>query len=201
MKIIGITGGVGSGKSRVLAYIEETYEAVICQADQVAWDLQAPGEVCYQAIVDYFGTDILNENLTINRKLLAEIVFTDLNKLHKLNAIMHPAVKAKINELIKIERKKRTRIFVLEAALLIEEHYDEICDELWYISTDEKIRRDRLKQSRNYSDEKISSIFATQLSEQEFRNKCQRVILNNGLFEETQEQIDEYMIQLGVNSR
>ena len=64
MRIIGITGGVGSGKSRVLSYIEEKYEAVICQADHVAWELQKPGKSCYIEIVKHFGTAILNADGT-----------------------------------------------------------------------------------------------------------------------------------------
>lgn len=197
MKIIGITGGVGSGKSRVLSYIEEEHQAVICQADHVAWEIQKPGQSCYKQIVDEFGTGILNEDQTINRKALGQIVFSNDAKLLVLNAIMHPAVKEAIKSTIQEERAKGTDLFVLEAALLIEEHYDEICDELWYIYTDESIRRNRLKESRQYSDEKIDSIMASQLSEEVFRAECQRIIENSGAFEVTAKQIDDAIEQLG----
>lgn len=197
MKIIGITGGVGSGKSRVLSYIEEKHQAVICQADHVAWEIQKPGKRCYDQIVEEFGTSILNEDQTINRKELGQIVFHNEKKLLRLNAIMHPAVKETIKNTIQEERAKGTKIFVLEAALLIEEHYDEICDELWYIYTDESIRRIRLKESRQYSDEKIDSIMASQLSEEVFRAECQRIIENSGAFELTAKQIDDAIEQLG----
>ena len=80
---------------------------------------------------------------------------------------------------------------ILEAALLIEEHYDEICDELWYIYTSEENRRLRLKESRGYSDEKIDNIFASQLSEAEYRSACQKCIDNNGTVEHTYMQIEE----------
>ena len=197
MKIIGITGGVGSGKSRVLSYMEEKHQAVICQADHVAWKIQEPGQECYHKIVEEYGTSILNEDKTINRKALGQIVFHNDGKLLVLNAIMHPAVKEAIKCAIEDEKAKGTELFVLEAALLIEEHYDEICDELWYIYTDEQIRRNRLKESRQYSDEKIDAIMATQLSEDVFRRECQRVIENSEEFEKTAKQIDGAIEQLG----
>ena len=198
MKIIGITGGVGSGKSRVLSYIEETYSCTICQADHVAWELQKPGESGYVQIVDYFGKKVLNEDQTLNRKALGEIVFSNEKELHRLNEIMHPAVKTRICELIAEHKQKGTKLFVLEAALLIEEHYDEICDELWYIYTDEQNRRERLKISRGYSDEKIDSMMKTQLSEEMFRKKCKVVIDNSSDFEYTCVQIQEAIKKLEI---
>ncbi len=195
MKIIGITGGVGSGKSRVLSYMKEQFGAVICQADHVAWALQEPGQRCHMEIIERFGNDILNEDGTINRKKLGQIVFRDKKQLLVLNGIMHPAVKETIVETIQSEKEKGTSYFVLEAALLLEDDYNQICDELWYIYADEKIRRLRLKESRAYSDEKIDAIMASQLSEATFREKCQVMIDNSGDFEDTCSQIDKAMKQ------
>ncbi len=199
MKVIGITGGVGSGKSRVLSYLEEKHHAVICQADHVAWELQKPGQECYLEIVEHFGTSILNEDTTINRKALGQIVFGNDAQLQVLNAIMHPAVKCEIKNRILQEKDNGTKLFILEAALLIEEHYDEICDELWYIYTSEPIRRQRLKDSRQYSDEKIDAIMATQLSEEMFRKACKNVIENNGTFDGTCAKLDDAIEKLGEN--
>ena len=199
MKVIGITGGIGSGKSRVLSYLEEKHHAVICQADQVAWDLQEPGQKCHLEIIEHFGTGILNQDTTINRKTLGQIVFHDEAQLSVLNGIMHPAVKIEIQKRISQEKEKGTKLFFLEAALLIEEHYDEICDELWYIYTSEPIRRQRLKESREYSDEKIDAIMASQLSEESFRKACKIVIENNDVFEETCKRLDDAIEALGEN--
>ncbi len=201
MKVIGITGGIGSGKSRVLSFLEETHHAVVCQADKVAWELQRPGESCYQEIVMQFGSGILNADTTIDRKALGQIVFANETKLLQLNAIMHPMVKCEIKKRISRERERGTLIFVIEAALLIEEHYDEICDELWYIYTDEQIRRQRLKADRGYNDEKIDAVMAAQLSEEMFRKKCKRVIENSGAFEETCAQLNDAIEKLGENLR
>lgn len=199
MKIIGITGGVGSGKSRVLSYIEETFSCVICQADHVAWELQRPGEDGYVKIVEHFGKEILNADGTINRSALGQIVFSDEKELFALNGIMHPAVKEEIQNRILAEKERGTELFVLEAALLIEDHYDLICDELWYVFTKETVRRERLKASRGYSDEKIDSMMATQLSEEVFRKHCKVVIDNSGDFEYTCVQIQEAIKKIGEN--
>mgnify|MGYP003294873573 CR=1 FL=1 len=178
MKIIGITGGVGSGKSRVLSFLEEKYKAVICQADHVAWKLQEPGQKSYIDIVEYFGKSILNENQTINRGLLGKIVFNDVTKLQKLNEITHPAVKNYIKEQINIEKEKGSQFFIIEAALLLEDHYDEICDEIWYIHTDVEKRIQRLMSSRGYTREKAVSIINNQASEEFFRSHADCVIEN-----------------------
>lgn len=193
MKIIGITGGVGSGKSRVLAHLEQEYGATICQADHVAWELQRQGALCYKEIVKTFGYEILDENLDIDRRKLGEIVFSDKEKLFALNAIMHPAVKQSILKQIASEKEKGTLLFVLEAALLLEDGYDVICDELWYVYADEAVRRMRLKQARAYSEEKIDAIMAAQVSEEVYRNGCQKVIDNSGSFEETKAQLKEIL--------
>ena len=190
MRIIGITGGVGSGKSQVLSFMKERYGAVICQADQVAWKLQEPGSVCYEKIVAHFGTDILRTDRTINREILGGIVFGNAEEMAVLNGIVHPEVKAHIKEKIATEKNMGTSCFVLEAALLLEDHYDEICHELWYIYTREEIREARLMESRGYSREKVQQIFSSQLKEAEYRKHCSVVIDNNEGLEEMQRQID-----------
>ncbi len=188
MKIIGITGGVGSGKSRVLSYLETTYGASICQADHVAWELQKPGTECYREIVTCFGSGILSSDppgAPIDRAKLGQIVFADAERLAKLNAIMHPAVKQEMKRRIRQEAERGAKLFVLEAALLIEDDYGAICDELWYIYASESVRRQRLKESRKYSDAKIDDIMAAQLPEEVFRKECDRVVDNSGEFDYT----------------
>jgi len=119
------------------------------------------------------------------------VIFSDDNKRKKLNAIVHPAVKNYVRKQYQLEKERGTiQVLVLEAALLIEGHFDEICDELWYIYTSEENRRARLKASRGYSDEKIDGIFKSQLQEEEFRKATQVVIDNNNTVEETFRQID-----------
>ena len=104
-----------------------------------------------------------------------------------------------IKKAIKREEENETNIFIVEAALLIEDKYDEICDELWYIYADEETRMERLKQNRGYSEEKCRSIFRNQLSEDEFSNHCDFEIDNSDDFEKTKEQIQQKMQRMQID--
>ena len=194
MMTIGITGGVGAGKSQVLTYIEENYNCKVIRADEVAHLLEEPGHKCYERIVAFLGTDILQEDKTIDKRKMAAAIFTDEKKLIAINEILHPEVKTYILEQIQQENEKQENDFLfVEAALLIEEHYDEILDEIWYIHADTEVRSKRLMESRQYSAEKIADIMGKQLSEEEFRKHCSVVIVNNGDLTVTYKQIDAIM--------
>lgn len=192
MKFIGITGGVGAGKSEILHYLETKDGVKVMLADEIAHELMFPGTDCYQKLKDRFrNEDIWSEDGSFDRKKLAAVIFSDEGKRETLNGIVHPAVKRYIRTVAEAEREKgELKILVLEAALLIEEHYDEICDELWYIYTREDIRRERLMASRGYSTEKVDRIFASQLTEEVYREHCRVVIDNNGSVAEAFAQID-----------
>lgn len=193
MKIIGITGGVGSGKSKVLDCLEQEFCAKVYQADEVAKELQKKGHSCYDAMVAYFGEQILDATGEIDRPKLAGIVFKDEEKLLRLNQMVHPAVREYLVSEIERQKKEKTDYFIIEAALLLENDYRAICDEIWYIHTSEEVRRQRLKESRGYDDQKISEIIASQLPESEFFAKCDAVVENDGDFEETRRQIGELL--------
>lgn len=194
MLIIGITGGVGAGKSSVLQYMEANYKCRVILADDVGNRVKLPGEICYNQLVELLGRDILNEEGYIDRNRMASLIFSDKELLAKVNAIIHPAVKEYI--LTEIEKEKQAQVydfFFIEAALLIECGYGEHVDELWYIHASEDVRRARLKASRGYSDEKVSQIINGQLKEEEFRESCQ-VVIDNGMdLEETKKQIDKLL--------
>ena len=215
MKFIGITGGVGAGKSAILSYLANKPNTKVLLADEIAHDLMEPGTECYHAIVEAFagedifeaveeipsdvidtfrtaeGVSLVDVEPAFDRKKLAQVIFSDNTKREQMNAIVHPAVKEYVRKVFAQEQTKgQLDLLVLEAALLIEEKYDEICDELWYIYTNEENRRQRLKESRGYSDEKIDSIFASQLSEEKFRSATSVTIDNNGDLEETYRQIE-----------
>lgn len=193
MRFIGITGGVGAGKSKILGYLAGKKGVRVMLADEIAHELMEPGTECYDRLKERFGQeDIYCEDGHFDRLKLAAVIFADDEKRERLNAIVHPAVKEYVRQQLALERSRGDlKLLVLEAALLIEEHYDEICDELWYIDTSRENRRARLKESRGYSDEKVDRIFDSQLSEEEYRRHCSVVIDNNGLPEQTFERIDE----------
>ena len=193
MKVIGVTGGVGAGKSEILTYIAENWDAAVVETDEVGYLVMRPGKSCFAPIVELFGPGILQEDGTLDRAKIAELVFGDKELLEKLNAIVHPAVKRYIQKAIDRERELDTDIFIVESALLVEDKYNAICDELWYIYADEETRTERLMKKRGYSKEKILSIFANQLSEDEFSEQCDFEIDNSGDFEDTKEQIKRRM--------
>ena len=180
MKVIGITGGVGAGKSSVLALLKEMCSCDIIQADLVARNIYHSGNIGFKKVVDIFGEQIVGEDGEINRPLLADIIFKNPNKRIVLNSIIHPLVKQEIiNQINNHKIAGDVDYCFVEAALLIEDHYDIFMDEIWYIYVSEDERRKRLAASRGYSDEKISDIFKSQLSDAEFRKHADKVI-NNG---------------------
>lgn len=192
MKIIGITGGVGAGKTQVLTYISGKYNCYVILADEVAHKLKEPRQKCYLELVELLGPDILAENGQIDNGRMAEKIFSSESLLKQVNLIIHPAVKAYIlSEIERIRSEGQTDFLFIEAALLIEEGYESIVDELWYIYASEEVRRKRLKASRSYSDEKINAILGNQLSEEEYKEHCRVIINNSEDLKNTYMQIDE----------
>lgn len=196
MKIIGITGGVGAGKTEVLEYLNNRYGATVCQTDQIAKKLQKKGGVCYDAIVQHFGRDILDGKEELDREKLGGIVFADPVQRDILNRIVHPAVKEEVDRLIAQEKRKNTNLFLIESAILIEAQYGDICDEVWYIYVEDSARRNRLFYARGYDSKKIEEIIAAQLPKEQFLKNCDRVIDNNGVFAETMAQLDKIVKDL-----
>lgn len=198
MKVIGITGGVGSGKSALLSYIAEKYSCRIILADEAANRLKQPGEPCYEPLVKVLGTDVLNEDGTINKDKMAERIFHNPDLLARINQIIHPAVKQYIlQEIEKEKNDKRVPFFFIEAALLIEDGYLHIVDEMWYIYAEETVRKQRVKETRNYSDEKTEAIIRSQCTDGNFRKACRVVIDNSGSLEEAYRQIDQNLEGVG----
>ncbi len=194
MKVIGITGGVGSGKTKLLQYLAARFNCRILLADEAAGRLQEPGGVCYMGIVELLGEEILMPDGSIDRHAMAERIFRDETLLSAVNGLVHPAVRAYILRQIDEERQRGSvDFFFLEAALLIECGYDAIVDEMWYVYADVEQRRKRLRAGRGYSDEKIDSILAAQMSDQDYRSQCDFVLDNSRDVTYAYDQIDKKM--------
>ena len=191
MKIIGITGGVGAGKSTVLDYLRGQFHAYVIQADQVGHQVMEPGEICYSQVIALFGEHILKKDKTIDRKAVSDVVFGNEEKLKKLNGIIHPAVRQSVLEEIQLQKEKKTAIVVVEAALLLEEHYEKFCDKVWYVHTDREIRISRLMENRGYSREKSESIISSQAPDEYFAKHADYIIRNNGDIKDTWLQVEE----------
>lgn len=192
MKFIGITGGVGAGKSQILSYIGTHYHCEIYLADQVAHEVKKPGTECFKRLVELLGRDVLGTDGDIDKAKMADCIFAKPRLLKQVNEIVHPAVKEYLlDRLEKARRKGVAELFFVEAALLIEGGYGELVDEMWYIYAREDVRRERLVKSRGYSEEKIARIMGSQLGEEEFRKNCDFVIDNSDGLESTYRQIRE----------
>jgi dephospho-CoA kinase len=192
MKVIGITGGIGAGKSELLSYISAHYRCRIILSDQVANEVKEKGTACYDAIVELLGKSVLEPDGEISRNRMAARIFADKALLTKVNAILHPAVNTFIMDTIEEEREKKEMDYLfIEAALLIESGYEHVVDQMWYIYAPDEIRRKRLKESRGYPDEKITKILEKQLSEEAFRAHCDVVIDNSADLAHAYLQIDK----------
>ena len=192
--VIGITGGVGAGKSVVLNYLKEKYPCEVLVADDIGNEVKMPGGRCYEAFIELVGQEIVKEDGTIDRAKAAEIIFADDALLDKVNALIHPAVKEEIRErTAQVKAEGKVKFIFIEAALLIEAGYVPDLDELWYVCAGEKLRMKRLMEGRGYSTERIEGIMEQQLKDEEFRRYADRVIVNDGTMEELKEQIDKIM--------
>lgn len=192
MMFIGITGGVGAGKTEILNYIQKHYKCEIYLADRVSEQLQEPGTDCFKALVELLGEDVKTPDGQLDRGRMAERIFSDPHLLEQVNGIVHPAVKVfLLDQLEKAKTAGDTELFFVEAALLIECGYRELVDELWYVYADETVRIRRLEKERGYSSEKITRIMSNQLSEDLFRQNCDFVIDNSGSLEESYRQVDK----------
>ncbi len=198
MKVIGITGGIGSGKSLVAQILKDKYHAYIVNTDQIAKEQMEPGGISYPGVVEYFGTGILSEDGSIDRRKLSQLVFEDKDKRNMINRLTHP------NVLLAVEREKEEvraqgehPYFIIETALMIESGYASTCDEVWYVQASPEVRRERLKADRSYSDEKIDSIFLSQSKDEDFLRHFAIVINNNGDLPQLEEQIHRIINNIG----
>ena len=183
--IIGVMGGVGSGKSTVLNYLENNYEANIIEADKVAKEIMTPGNDVYNEIVKTFPEVIVDNK--IDSKKLAEIVFNDKEQLEKLNSITHPGA---VKEIISRIKSSKNRIIVVESAILLGSGVEQYCDELWFVFCNRDTRIKRLMQTRGYSKEKCISVIESQPADEEYNKGADEFIDNSYSEENTREQID-----------
>ena len=192
LRIIGITGGVGSGKTGVLNFLKDNYNCRIIVSDELAKDLCLKGRPCYRPLIKLLGKDVLDGSGEIDRKVMASKIFSDDSLRQGVNDIIHPAVRREIERIADKERRSGKIDFLfIEAALLIECGYGDFVDEMWYVYACESVRRERLKASRGYTDEKCDSIMQSQLSEEEFRRNSDFTIDNSGEWSDTFSQIRE----------
>lgn len=191
MKVIGITGGVGAGKSTVVGILQKYYTTEYLHCDAIAHDLMEQGGSAHEELISLFGEDLVNADGTLNRSKLYERAFLG-DRVEELNACVHPKVRIYVEERIgTLKAAGFDGLVLIEAALLIEAGYQDICDELWYVHAPVSMRRARLKANRGYSDERVDSIMAEQASEELFFSESDFVVYNDSPQEDCEEHIIE----------
>jgi dephospho-CoA kinase len=177
LKTIGLTGGIGSGKSEVARLLGELGAEVI-SADLVGHEVYTPHTEGWQAIIEAFGKDILNEQEEVDRRKLGGIVFSDPDKLTLLNSIMWPRIWEKIEERLTDMRQKGAEVAIVEAAILIEGGWASHVDEVWTTESNEGDVVERVKIRNNATEEQTKARIAAQMSNQE-RAEYAHVIIRN----------------------
>jgi dephospho-CoA kinase len=199
LKVIGLTGGIASGKSTVSMLLKQKGAAII-DADEIAKEIMQPGKPAWTEVVEHFGKGILREDGNIDRKKLAQIVFSDEKELETLNRITHPRIVEEIKRRLKSFREKNESVVVVDAALLLEIGLDLLVDEVWLVAVDEKTQIERLlfrEKSMGFA-EALERIRA-QMPLEEKLKFAQRVIDNGGSIEETKRQVDRIWGELKLS--
>ena len=190
MLVIGITGGVGCGKSTVVEIMRRKYGMRTLIADDLGHEAMERGTEAYEKIRQAFGDEVVLPDGGLDRARLAEIIYADDGKREKLNGIVHPFVKKRIQQLFQIWDDKEPLV-VFETAILFETGCDELCNEVWGVLADRDIRIERLVRTRGYTEEKAASIMEKQMQDEEFISRCDRIIYNNESESELELQIKE----------
>ncbi len=193
MKVIGLTGGTGSGKSVVSKSLAEA-GAVIVDADQIAHEIILKGEPAYQEIIEYYGTGILDGEGNIIRKKLGEIVFNDGEKLAFLNQCTHKYICAEVDRQIAAAKAVGTATaIVLDAPLLLEAGLEQVCDGVWVVYADPEVRAQRVMARDGVTYELAKARIANQKSWEEYKQAADTVIDNSKDLAYLQGQLSELL--------
>ena len=196
-KVIGLTGGIGSGKSTVSQYLAEL-GAVILDADKVGHEAFKSGTETWQQVVNAFGKQILTPDGEIDRKKLGGIVFDNPESLSRLNQIMHPRMYDMMKARIEEYRQQGAGVIVLEAAILIEANWTPLVDEVWVTVAGEDAVLKRVNKQRGLEAEQIIARIRSQLSAEERVKHADVVINNDGDLDEMRAKVKELWKQLQV---
>lgn len=193
--VIGLTGQTGAGKSTVSAYLRENGIAVI-DADKTARDVVETGSACIADIALEFGCEYINMDGTLNRKKMAKTVFTEKEKLKKLNTLMFPYIIERIQDEIKQLRQKGEPIIVLDAPTLFESGADKDCDYVVSVTADPALRMQRIVRRDNLTQEEAMQRISAQHDEEYYKSRSWKMLENNGSVDELKNQTSALLSRL-----
>lgn len=196
--IIGVTGGVGSGKSLILSLLKEQYGACILQADLISKSLIKKEGPAYRPVIELLGEEIVGPDGEIDKARMAALIFHDPEKLLAVNAILHPATFA---EVLRLTQEAPETLIVYESAIPQEARFPELCDRILYIYAPRRIRLERLRSSRNYSEDRSRSVMRSQPTDKTYRSFCDAVLRNDGTMEEVAEALEQRLAKWGIRKK
>lgn len=206
MYLVGLTGGIGSGKSTVAALLEER-GAVVVDADRIAREVVEPGTEGLSEVVDRFGEDVLDDEGRLDRPAVAELVFADDEARADLNAIIHPRVRQRIGErLARVAEEEqggddgRNRIVILDVPLLVEGGADHGYQDVIVVTAPEEVRVRRLVEDRGMDPDDVRARIASQTDDQERLQVATHVIENDGTLEDLERRVEELHDQLRASA-
>lgn len=200
MLIIGLTGGIASGKSTVSQYLKERRITII-DADLLAWELSQPHCPAWKEIRDAFGGEVFFEDGRLNRKELAQLVFTSPKARQKLNNILHPKIIEAIKDLIaQYKYQNSEKLIVIDAPLLIETKMTDLVDEVWVVAIAENVQIERLMKRDGLSKEEAKKRLESQMPLREKLQFADRIIDNSTDVEITLQNVDKILEELGIDT-
>lgn len=194
-KILGLTGGIACGKSTISAYLKE-FGIPVIDADECSRAVVEKGSIGLEKLTEIFGNKILEKDGTLNRKALGQIVFSDSEQLSLLNSVMEPLIREEISR--RLNQENNANLVVLDAPLLIEQHYDKICDFIMTIDVPKKIQLERLIERDKLSEDEAKSRIESQLSSRERNGFADVVIDSSGTVEQTRKQVIKWLKTINV---
>ena len=194
MKIVGLTGGISSGKSTVSSYLKQLKIPVI-DADEVARKVVEPNSQGAIEIRRTFGSDVFEEDGSLNRQKLGELVFSKVENRQKLDELLQPLIKIMILEEIEAYRQKGENMIVLDLPLLFEKNYEELCEEIIVVYVPRELQLERLIRRNQYTKQEALSRIDSQLSIEEKRKRATVLFDNQGTIQQLYHQVEQWLVE------
>ena len=194
MKIVGLTGGISSGKSTVSSYLKQLKIPVI-DADEVARKVVEPNSQGAIEIRKAFGSDVFEEDGSLNRQKLGALIFSNTENCKKLDELLQPLIKIMILDEIEEQRQKGENMIVLDLPLLFEKHYEKLCEEIIVVYIPKELQLERLMRRNQYTKQEALSRIDSQLSIEEKRKRATVLLDNQGTIQQLYQQVEQWLVE------
>ena len=194
MKIVGLTGGISSGKSTVSSYLKQLKIPVI-DADEVARKVVEPNSQGAIQIRTVFGSDVFEEDGSLNRQRLGALIFSNAENRQKLDDLLQPLIKIMILDEIEEHRQKGENMIVLDLPLLFEKQYEELCEEIIVVYIPKELQLERLMKRNQYTKQEALSRIDSQLSIEEKRKRATVLLDNQGTIQQLYQQVEQWLVE------